>query len=80
MPTGSKVLNDMVEDCNDFPVNIKGHDHFTEIFGDPLKSSFQERNYIYVAINGSAGEDFYPTILYVADMENPSQLYNLLVP
>ena len=81
MPTGSKVANDRVEDCNGCPVNIRGHDRFIEIFGDPLKSPFQDGHYIYVVIpGGGTGENFYPPILYVADMENPSQLYNLLVP
>ena len=64
MPTGSKVANDRVEDCNGCPVNIRGHDRFIEIFGDPLKSPFQDGHYIYVVIPGGG-------TLLVADMENP---------
>ena len=66
---------------NGCPVNIRWQDRLVEIFGDHLKSPFQDSHYIYVVIPESgAGEDFYPPILYVTEMENPSQLYNLLVP
>ena len=80
-PDGSKVGNDRIEHCNDCPTNIRGHDRFIEIFGDPLQSPFQDGHYIYVVIpGGGTGENFYPPIIYVADMENPSQFNNLLVP
>ena len=80
-PEGSKVGNDRIEDCDDCPTNIRGHDRFVEIFGDPLQSPFQDGHYIYVVIpGGGTGENFYPPIIYVADMENPSQFNNLLVP
>jgi hypothetical protein len=42
MPADSKVANDRVEDCNGFSVNIRGQNRFIEIFGDPLKSPFQD--------------------------------------
>ena len=80
-PEGSLVGNDRIEHCDDCPENIRGHDRFLEIFGDPLKSPFQDGHYIYVVIpGGGTGVDFYPPVIYVADMENPSQFNNLLVP
>ena len=80
-PEGSLVGNDRIEQCDDCPENIRGHDRFLEIFGDPLKSPFQDGHYIYVVIpGGGTGVNFYPPVIYVADMENPSQFNNLLVP
>ena len=80
-PEGSKVGQDRIENCDNCPTNIRGHHRFEEIFGGALVSPFQDGHYIYVVLpGGGTGDNFYPPVMYVADMENPSQYNNLLVP
>ena len=80
-PEGSLITNDQIEDCENCPSNLNGHLRFREMFGGILKSPFQDGHYIYAVIpGGGTGDDFYPPTMYVADLENPSQINNLIVP
>ena len=49
--------------------------------GEVLSSKFQDGHYIYsIVAGGGSGNDVYPPVLYVADMENVTQFNNLLEP
>ena len=72
-----------VENCDACTeTRYAGHDDWLYKFGgNALPSPFQDGHYIYVVIPGSGtGEDTEPPILYIADAENPSELYKVLTP
>ena len=80
-PEDARVWNDQIEPCDNCPTSLKGHERFREIFGGILKSPYQDGHYIYAVIpGGGTGEGFFPPVMYVADLENPSQINNLMVP
>ena len=80
-PEDARVWNDQIEPCDNCPNSLKGHERFREIFGGILKSPYQDGHYIYAVIpGGGTGEGFFPPVMYVADLENPSQINNLMVP
>ena len=87
LPDGSTVINDIG--------SAVGHTEFmAEFGGTPIKSAFQDGHYIYIVITGgieyddSDGDGTYtsdacntcPPILYVADNENPKDLWKKLAP
>ena len=87
LPSGSTVVNDAG--------SAVGHTEFLAEFGStPIKSAFQDGHYIYIVIPGgieyvdSDGDGTYtqvacntcPPILYVADNENPKDLWKKLAP
>ena len=59
-----------------------GATEWKELFGDEVMgSTFQDGHYVYsVVAGGGSGEDVYPPILYVADIENATDFNNLLEP
>jgi hypothetical protein len=59
-----------------------GAEEFLDQFGrNAIKSPFQDGHYIYVVIpGGGAGNSSYSPILYVADLENPTDLHKKLQP
>jgi len=87
LPTGSTVVDDAG--------SAVGHTEFlAEFGGTPIKSAFQDGHYIYIVIPGgikyvdSDNDGTYtqvacntcPPILYVADNENPKDLWKKLAP
>ena len=62
--------------------NPGGSTEWKELFGDEVMgSTFQDGHYVYsVVAGGGSGEDVYPPILYVADIENATDFNNLLEP
>jgi len=62
--------------------NTSGTTEWKELFGDEVMgSTFQDGHYVYsVVAGGGSGEDVYPPILYVADIENATDFNNLLEP
>ena len=49
--------------------------------GETLSSKFQDGHYVYsIVAGGGSGNDVYPPVLYVADIENVTQFNNLLEP
>ncbi len=52
------------------------------LFGDEvLESTFQDGHYAYTVIaGGGTGEDVYPPVLYVVDVENATDFNNVLEP
>ena len=59
-----------------------GAGEWKELFGDEVMgSTFQDGHYVYsVVAGGGSGEDVYPPVLYVADIENATDFNNLLEP
>jgi len=62
--------------------NSGGAAEWKELFGDEVMgSTFQDGHYVYsVVAGGGSGEDVYPPVLYVADIENATDFNNLLEP
>ena len=59
-----------------------GAEEFLDQFGNnPIKTPFQDGHYIYAVIaGGGSGSGSYSPILYVADLENPSNFNKKLQP
>ena len=59
-----------------------GGDEFLDAFtGRTLTSPFQDGHYIYTVIGGTgSGTAHVPPVIYVADLENPSQFYASYTP
>ena len=63
-------------------VTKSGSDEWLGLFGDtPLSSQYQDGHFVYQVVpGGETGNDSYPPVLYVADIENASHFNNLLEP
>jgi len=59
-----------------------GHNEWLALFAEnTLKSKYQDGHFAYAVIAGSgSGVDAEPPVLYVIDIENPSQFNNVLEP
>ena len=70
------------DDYNDDPTQYLGHKEWLKLFaGNTLKSKYQDGHFAYAVIPGSgSGLDAEPPVLYVIDIENPSEFNNLLEP
>ena len=80
---------DVLDDCNTCPRNADGTEKDTsgpaewlKLFGDmPLASQYQDGHFVYQVVAGyGSGNDTYPPVLYVADIENAADFNNLLEP
>ena len=62
--------------------NFVGKNEWIGLFGgEPLGSPFQDGHYVYQVVAGSgAGSKAESPILYLADLENPSQLHFIVQP
>ena len=81
-PSGHNI--DVSEDDNkdgSFDPTV-GAEEFLDQFGNnPIKTPFQDGHYIYAVIaGGGSGSSSYAPILYVADLENPSNFNKKLQP
>jgi len=85
-PNGHTIGADDADDldpCNTCPqVSTAGPDEWLALFGDqPLSSQYQDGHFVYQVVAGyGSGDDAYPPVLYVADIENGSHFNNLLEP
>ena len=63
-------------------VTKTGHQEWLGLFGDvPLASQYQDGHFVYQVVAGDdTGDDSYPPVLYVADIENASHFNNVLEP
>ena len=81
-PQGSSV--NVSEDDNgdgSFDVSAGAEEFLNEFGGNAIKSPFQDGHYIYTVIaGGGSGSSSYAPILYVADLENPSNFNKKLQP
>jgi hypothetical protein len=85
-PEGSTLRwddEDEVAPCNVCPPNeTVGRNEWGTLFPTgPLGSPFQDGHYVYQVVAGSGhGSKAQSPILYVADIENPSQIHAVLQP
>ena len=62
--------------------NIAGTNEWYPLFGDEfLSSPYQDGHYAYsVVAGGGTGDDIYPPVIYVVDIENAAELNHVLEP
>ena len=81
-PSGHNI--DVSEDDNkdgSFDVAVGAEEFLDQFGGNPIKTPFQDGHYIYAVIaGGGSGSSSYAPILYVADLENPSNFFKKLQP
>ena len=64
-----------------FDIHSGAEEFLAEFGGNPIGSPFQDGHYIYAVIpGGGSGASSYSSILYVADLENPSNFNKKLQP
>ena len=82
IPSGHSVSPS--EDDNkdgSFDIHSGAEEFLAEFGGNPIGSPFQDGHYIYAVIpGGGSGASSYSPILYVADLENPSNFNKKLQP
>ena len=69
--------------CNTCPqVATIGKDEWLLLFGgEPMGSQFQDGHFVYQVVAGyGSGNNTYPPVLYVADIENAANFNNVLEP
>jgi hypothetical protein len=84
-PDGCGVLDDTDEAHSGNGVSgatYLGHQEWQDLFaGNTLKSKYQDGHFAYAVIAGSgSGLEAEPPVLYVIDVENPSEFNNVLEP
>lgn len=81
-PSGHNISTSEDDNFDDFYNVSVGAEEFLDQFGrNAIKSPFQDGHYIYIVIpGGGAGTASYSPILYVADLENPTDLHKKLQP
>jgi len=85
-PAGHSVSDDDTDDigpCNTCPPgDTIGKDEWLALFGgEPLGSQYQDGHFVYQVVGGyGTGNDVYPPVLYVADIENATHFNNVLEP
>ena len=81
-PSGHNIS--VAEDDNkdgSFDPAIGAEEFLDQFGGNPIKTPFQDGHYIYAVIpGGGSGASSYAPILYVADLENPSNFNKKLQP
>ena len=82
IPSGHKISPD--EDDNkdgNFDEHVGAEEFLDQFGGNPVGSPFQDGHYIYAVIpGGGSGASSYSPILYVADLESPSNFKKKLQP
>ena len=81
-PTGHNISVAEDDDKDgSFDVYSGAEEFLNEFGGNPIKTPFQDGHYIYAVIaGGGSGSSSYAPILYVADLENPSNFFKKLQP
>ena len=81
-PSGHQIATS--EDDNkdgSFDPSVGAEEFLDQFGGNPIKTPFQDGHYIYAVIaGGGSGSSSYAPILYVADLENPSNFNKKLQP
>ena len=82
IPSGHNIS--VAEDDNkdgSFDISVGAEEFLDQFGGNPIGSPFQDGHYIYAVIpGGGSGAGSYSPILYVADLENPSNFNKKLQP
>ena len=81
-PTGHQInVSENDDDDGSFDVSVGAEEYLNEFGGNAIKSPFQDGHYIYTVVaGGGSGSSSYAPILYVADLENPSNFKKKLQP
>ncbi len=84
-PEGCDLIDDTDENHTGNGVSgdaYLGHEEWLDLFaGNTLKSKYQDGHFAYAVIAGSgSGLEAEPPVLYVIDVENPSEFNNVLEP
>jgi len=81
-PSGHQVATTEDDDGDDaFDISVGAEEFLYEFGGNPIKTPFQDGHYIYAIIpGGGSGSSSYAPILFVADLENPSNFKKKLQP
>jgi len=81
-PTGHQInVSENDDDDGSFDVSVGAEEYLNEFGGNAIKSPFQDGHYIYTVIaGGGSGSSSYSPILYVADLESPSNFKKKLQP
>jgi hypothetical protein len=82
IPSGHNIS--IAEDDNkdgSFDISVGAEEFLDQFGGNPIGSPFQDGHYIYAVIpGGGSGASSYSPILYIADLENPSNFNKKLQP
>ena len=82
IPSGHNIS--VAEDDNkdgSFDISVGAEEFLDQFGGNPIGSPFQDGHYIYAVIpGGGSGAGSYSPILYVADLETPSNFNKKLQP
>ena len=76
-------LDGVATACNTCPqVDTIGKEEWLLLFGgEPMGSQFQDGHFVYQVVAGyGSGNNTYPPVLYVADIENAANFNNVLEP
>ena len=81
-PSGNNVsIAENPDNDGSFTISNGGEEFLDQFGGNPIKTPFQDGHYIYAVIpGGGSGASSYSPILYVADLENPSNFFKKLQP
>ena len=80
---------DALADCNTCPrdaegnaISTVGKEEWKKLFGgEVVGSQYQDGHFVYQVVKGGGtGDDAYPPVLYVADIENATHFNNVLEP
>jgi len=96
MPDGADLAaDDLAGSCQDCPgvgttypsihglgTTKTGHYEWKQLFGgEVVGSQYQDGHFVYQVVKGGGtGDDAYPPVLYVADIENATHFNNVLEP
>ena len=82
IPSGHSISPSEDDDKDgSFDIHSGAEEFLAEFGGNPIGSPFQDGHYIYAVIpGGGSGASSYSPILYVADLENPSNFNKKLQP
>ena len=89
--TQSKIEDDAddLTDCNTCPrdaegnaISTVGKEEWKKLFGgEVVGSQYQDGHFVYQVVKGGGtGDEAYPPVLYVADIENATHFNNVLEP
>jgi hypothetical protein len=82
LPGGAFVTNDIHYSTGAIDGSQEGTDEWLELFGNStLFSTYQDGHFIYVVVpGGGSGDNSFPPVLYVADLENPGDFNRTFEP
>ena len=78
---GSTMASIHTDDDGNY-TTLSGHDEWLKLFGgEPVGTQYQDGHLVYQVVGGyGTGDDVYPPVLFVADIENASHFNNVLEP